>query len=109
MSHTSPNQPGLTPPPGVTPDFDSPFTLQPYQALVVAACVAFTTTALAARLYTKARIIKAVVWEDCERLPQSAHGHKLAMLTLARFFCDRMGTNVLFSSSLMKDDSLIRS
>lgn len=45
-------QPGLPPPPGITPDFLSPYTLQPYQALTVVACIILTTIMVAARLYT---------------------------------------------------------
>lgn len=45
-------KPGLAPPPGVTPDFVSPYTLQPYQTLTVVACIIVTTVIVAARLYT---------------------------------------------------------
>lgn len=62
----APNDPGLEPPPGVTPDFESPYTLQPYQALTVAACIILTTVMVVARLFTKIKIIKAVKWEDCK-------------------------------------------
>lgn len=48
----SANGTGLAPPPGVTPDFTSPYTLQPYQALTVVACIIVTTVMVAARLYT---------------------------------------------------------
>lgn len=95
MSHTSPIQPGLTPPPGVTPDFESPYTLQPCQAIVIAACIISTTTFLIARLYTKARIVKAVKWEDCEDLPSTSRWARLvSLLTLARFLCNRMGKDI---------------
>ena len=61
----SANRPGLVPPPGVTPDLTSPYTLQPYQALTVVACIIITTLAVAARMYTKLRIMKKRTWEDC--------------------------------------------
>lgn len=60
----SADEPGLAPPPGVTPDFVSPYTLQPYQALTVVACIIITTVMVAARLYTKVCVIKAVKSED---------------------------------------------
>ena len=62
----SPNAPGLTPPSGVTPNFDGPYTLEPYQKLTVAPCIVVTTVMVAARLYTKICIIKALKWEDCK-------------------------------------------
>ena len=48
----SANQPGLPHPPGVTPNLNSPYTLQPYQTLTVVACIIMTTVMVAARLYT---------------------------------------------------------
>ena len=52
----SANEPGLAPPPGVTPDFTSPYTLQPYQALTAVACIILTTVMVAARLYTVSNV-----------------------------------------------------
>ena len=49
-------KPGLAPPPGVTPDFTSPYTLQPYLALTLVACVIITTAMVAARLYTVGKV-----------------------------------------------------
>ena len=63
---TAPSQPGLTPPPGVKPYFDSPYTLRPYNVLTVTICVSMTTILFLARMYTKVRILKSVVLEDCE-------------------------------------------
>lgn len=61
----APDSPGLPPPPGVTPYFDDPFTLQPYNTLTVAGCVFFTTVGVFARLYTKIFLMKRVNVEDC--------------------------------------------
>ena len=44
--------PGLTPPLGATPDFTTPYTLQPYQTLTAAASGILTTIMVVARLYT---------------------------------------------------------
>ena len=59
-----PDSPGLPPPPGVTPDFFSPFTLEPYNILSVAGCTIITTTMVFLRLYTKKFVIKRMSWED---------------------------------------------
>lgn len=48
----SASQPGLAPPPGITPDFSGPYTLQPYQALTTVVCIVLTTVLVTARLYT---------------------------------------------------------
>ena len=61
----SPDVPNLPPPPGQIVDTTSPFTLQPYQVLTVVGCIITTTLAVAARLYTKTRIMKVITWEDC--------------------------------------------
>ncbi|KAM0804201.1 hypothetical protein BDR22DRAFT_654105 [Usnea florida] len=59
-----PNQPALSPPPGVPAEFYSPFTLRPYETLTIVGSVITTTVMVAARLYTKKFIIKALKWED---------------------------------------------
>ena len=63
---TAPLRPGLTPPPGVVPSFDDPFTLSTYQTLTIAGCIITTTLMLIARMYTKWTIMKMLVWEDCK-------------------------------------------
>ena len=64
--------PGLQSPPGVSPSFVNP---ENYQNKIIAACTVFLTIATiftAAKLYTKAVIVKSVVWEDCKcSLPSS--------------------------------------
>ena len=60
-----PDVPPLAPPHGITPDLTSPYTLQPYQVLTVILCIIATTLAVAARMYTKLRVMKIVTWEDC--------------------------------------------
>lgn len=61
---TSPPNPGLTPPPGVIPDFQDPYTLQPYLELECAAFIVITTAVVAARMFVKVRIVKKILWED---------------------------------------------
>ena len=60
----APIHPGLPPPPNHIPDFQDPFTLATYQTLTVAGCIITTTAMLTARMYTKMRIMRAVVLED---------------------------------------------
>ena len=62
----SPDQPGLTPPPGITPDFQDPYSVQPFLTLIAAFSIIITTTLVALRMFAKIRILKAVKWEDCE-------------------------------------------
>ncbi len=66
--------PGLQPPAGVTPNFVNP---ENYQKKLIAAYTVFLTIATvctAAKLYTRAFIVKSIAWEDCEyslRLPEN--------------------------------------
>lgn len=69
-----PKSPALKPPPGIVPDFDGPFTLEPYSITTCALCIGLTTTLVLARMYTKVRIVKKVLWEDCKiYLPAVPH------------------------------------
>ena len=61
----APDDPGLAPPPGVSPYFYSPFTLQPYNAVTIAGCTIVTTIMVLARMYTKQFVLKKLNWEDC--------------------------------------------
>ena len=57
--------PGLEPPPGVNPDFVNP---ENYQNKIIACLTVFLAIATiftAAKLYTKAVIVKSIAWEDC--------------------------------------------
>ncbi len=66
--------PGLQPPPGVSPNFVNP---ENYQNKIIASYTVFLTIATiftAARLYTRAVIVKSIAWEDCKYslpLPES--------------------------------------
>ena len=58
--------PGLQPPPGVRPNFVNP---ENYQNGIIAALTVFLTIATiftAAKLYTRAFIVKSIAWEDCK-------------------------------------------
>ncbi|KAL8784287.1 MAG: hypothetical protein Q9213_004045 [Squamulea squamosa] len=60
----SPPDPALTPPPGVIPNFQDPFTLRPYWIVTTALSTLATGILLALRLYTKIVIVKQLRWED---------------------------------------------
>lgn len=61
----SPQSPSLPPPPGITPNFHEPYSLDPYQQIEIVACVLITTITLIGRIYTKLALIKHFTWEDC--------------------------------------------
>ena len=61
----SPPDAALTPPPGVIPDFQDPFTLRPYWIVTAALGLLVPGFFLALRLYTKIKIVKKLRWEDC--------------------------------------------
>ena len=65
---------GLSPPPGVTPNFIDPYSIIKAVHPAVVMTVVFTTVTTWLRLYTRFYIIKAHGWEDCElfSLPVSA-------------------------------------
>ena len=73
MSQTNPDLPGMSPPPGINPCFDDPFTLRPYNTLTVVACAVTTTFMLVARLYTKQYLLRSITSEDCELMPPTQH------------------------------------
>ena len=62
----APTDVALPPPPGVTPTFEDPFSLRPYHNVATSLGMLLTGIFLIARLYTKIRIIKRLIWEDCE-------------------------------------------
>ncbi|KAL8692043.1 MAG: hypothetical protein Q9218_002852 [Villophora microphyllina] len=61
---TAPPKPGLTPPPGVTPNFEQPYTLLPYVELTIAGGIGITTFLVVARVFVKLRLMKKWLWED---------------------------------------------
>lgn len=61
---TAPLKPALTPPPGVIPNFQQPYTLLPYVELTIAGGIAITTILVAARVFVKVRLMKKWLWED---------------------------------------------
>ena len=80
---TAPPKPALTPPPGVIPDFDDPYSLLPYVNLTIAGGIFITTVLTAARLYVKARIVKKFLWEDWTGFAGYVSNHILCYTILA--------------------------
>ena len=60
----SQDAPGLPPPTGQMSRFQDAYTLGPLYTLTMAQCLILTTCLVAARFYTKARIVKKLTWED---------------------------------------------
>lgn len=56
----------LTPPPGVIPDFQDPFTVRPYWLVTASVGMILTGVTLGLRMYTKIAIVKKCRWEDCK-------------------------------------------
>lgn len=58
--------PAMLPPPGHTPNFDSPEDMHQTVFAVGVATMILTVTALAIRIYTKAVILKEMRAEECK-------------------------------------------
>ena len=59
-----PYEPGLPPPPGIQPDFVSPYSLWPFYAETGSLCIIVVTIFVAMRVYTKMFLLKSVTTED---------------------------------------------
>lgn len=68
MSATStpPLMGALPPPPGITPNFIDPYSIEEGLKAVLILLVVLTTLSTAIRLHTKFLIIKTHGWEDCK-------------------------------------------
>lgn len=58
--------PAAMPPPGMTPDFDSPDNYKHQNVILHSVVLSFTTVAVLVRLYTRAVIKKSFGIDDCE-------------------------------------------
>ena len=58
------NLPGLTPPPGFTPDFTHPRNREPVLIIVNGILLALMMIFIAIRFYTKLAVIRKVSWDD---------------------------------------------
>jgi hypothetical protein len=59
------DSPAMTTPPGETPNFVNPPSLHVYLYVTLVLGLFFSTITLAARIYTKAFIIRSLGWDDC--------------------------------------------
>ena len=59
------NGPALRPPQGVTPEFLHPPNANLLHIIIVTICFILTTLAVSMRLYTKCRVIRQLLIEDC--------------------------------------------
>ena len=57
---------GLPPPPGVTPNFVNPYSIQRYIILTAVIGLILTTLCVCMRIYIKARVVRSLGWDDCE-------------------------------------------
>ena len=60
------NGPAGTPPAGVISNFENPPNLDVYLYLTLSLCLAFTSLAVCARIYTKILLLRSVRYEDCK-------------------------------------------
>ena len=60
--------PGLEPPPGITPNFENPPSIQSISYAVSAICLFITTLAVGLRIFTKIRVDRNLKLEDCQYL-----------------------------------------
>lgn len=65
------NGPAGTPPPHVQPNFDNPTSLHAYVIFTLVFIFTISTVAVAVRVYTKLRVIRSLVIEDCTFLLHS--------------------------------------
>jgi hypothetical protein len=77
------NGPALTPPPGVTSNFDHPETLAVYVVPTIALALSFSTLAIAARIIARRLSRNFIGWEDCECLHQAVMLLQLTSLDTA--------------------------
>ncbi|KAL8830102.1 MAG: hypothetical protein Q9191_001626 [Dirinaria sp. TL-2023a] len=61
---TSPPTPALTPPAGVIPNFEQPYTLLPYTIVTISEAIIVTTILVLARIYVKVFVVKKLLLED---------------------------------------------
>lgn len=57
--------PALTPPPGVTPNFENPENFFGTIIGTIVVCLTLTTFLAWTRIYTRLFITKSVGWDDC--------------------------------------------
>lgn len=59
------NGPAMEPPPGIEPNFVNPSDLKTENLIVVTLCLVASTLVVGMRMWTKTRLVRKVVLEDC--------------------------------------------
>lgn len=60
------NGPAVPPPPGITPNFESPPNSKAVSLIVLVPCQTIATLSVLLRLYTKLSLLQSIAWEDCK-------------------------------------------
>ena len=76
----SPTDASLKPPQGNIPDFQDPFSIQPYWIETAALGLIAVSIVLGLRIYIKIAIVKKCRWEDCKL--ETRHCAQVSRLTL---------------------------
>ena len=84
--------PAMSPPAGITPNFQKPSDFAAFATLTLVLGFTFGTLAVLLRMYTKVYILRSLAWEDC-RVPSLSSCMIVAvkLLTLFRRHCPGMG------------------
>ncbi|KAL8949553.1 MAG: hypothetical protein Q9222_004345 [Ikaeria aurantiellina] len=91
MSTSKPGlyDPIISPPPGEHANLKDPYSLRAYDALTQTLCLAITSILILIRLYTKARVLRSVGWDDWTSL---AAWNGLIVYGVILFEGDRYGS-----------------
>jgi hypothetical protein len=63
--------PAMMPPPGVQPNFVNPTNMKTEGRILVVFCLIASTLVVSMRMWTKTRLVRKVVLEDCSSLPSA--------------------------------------
>jgi hypothetical protein len=63
------NGSSVEPPPGIQPNFVNPANLETEGLILVIFCLIATTLVISMRMWTKTRLVRKMVLEDCSFIP----------------------------------------
>lgn len=81
------NGPAMDPPAGVDPNFINPSNLKIENLAVVTLCLVASTLVVAMRMWTKTRLVRKVVLDDCSFPPLGINPLEFLSLTFAGVCC----------------------
>lgn len=97
--------PAAMPPPGVTPDFNSPDNYKHDNIILHSIVLSFTTLAVLVRVYTRAVVKKSFGLDDCESHPtiplHHLHAVEVPMLKRCRVCALIMGRLARYPGKLV--------